>query len=234
MGHHNSRHLTAMSKIFGSFWSEISRIGVKAVLPVIICSGLAACGVSQLTDPLQRGLFGGGEDESAPQAQAAGDAQAPSSLAAIADADQAQNANLVTASTGQVSCPKIDIAASGRTVTFHAPGMIPDTLSVMHRGEITRTARECGASAGGLTIKYGFSGTVLLGPKGKPGSITLPAKLTVQGASGPIKTENVSVVVNVPAGSTAGTFSEVRAIELPIVPGARYKLDVGFDQQGAG
>jgi hypothetical protein len=221
-----------MSKTFGNFWSEISRIGVKAALPVVICSGLAACGVSQLTDPLQRGLFGGGEDESAPQAQAAGDAPA-SNLAAIADADQAQNANLVTSSTGKLSCPKIDIANGGRTVTFHAPGTTPDTRSVMHRGEITRTARECGTSAGGMSIKYGFSGTVLLGPKGKPGSITLPAKLAVQGASGPIKSENVNVVVNVPAGSTAGTFSEVREIELPVVPGARYKLDVGFDQQGA-
>ncbi|MGF1621142.1 MAG: hypothetical protein ACFCUR_11065 [Rhodomicrobiaceae bacterium] len=223
-----------MSKTFRNFWSELSRIGVRAALPVVICTGLAACGVSQLTDPLQGGLFGGGEDDSAPQAQAAGDAPAPSNLAAIADADQAQNANLVTGSTGKLSCPKIDIAAGGRTVTFHAPGTTPDTLSVMHRGEITRTARECGKSAGGIAIKYGFSGTVLLGPKGKPGSITLPAKVTVLGASGPIKTENVRVVVNVPAGSTAGTFSEVREIELPVAPGARYKLDVGFDQQGAG
>jgi hypothetical protein len=222
-----------MSKTFRNFWSEISRIGVKAALPVVICSGLAACGVSTLTEPFQGGLFGGAEDDSAPQAQAAGEAAAPSNLAAIADADQAQNANLVTGSTGKLSCPKIDIAAGGRTVTFHAPGTIPDTLSVMHRGEITRTARECGTSAGGMSIKYGFSGTVLLGPKGQPGSITLPAKLTVQGASGPIKTENVRVVVNVPAGSTAGTFSEVREIELPVVPGARYKLDVGFEQPGA-
>lgn len=223
-----------MSKTFRNIWSEISRLGVKAALPVVICSGLAACGVSQLTDPLQRGLFGGGEDDSAPQAQAGSDAPAPSNLAVIANADQAQNANIVTGSTGKLSCPKFDIAEKGRTVTFHAPGMTPDTLSVMHRGEIKRTARECGSSAGGITIKYGFSGTVLLGPKGKPGSITLPAKMTVQGASGPIKTENVRVVVNVPAGSTAGTFSEIRQIELPVVPGARYKLDVGFEQPGAG
>jgi len=215
-------------------WARAGRAGLKAALPAILCAGLAGCGVSQLTEPLQSGIFGSSEDDQ-PQAQAPANEGAETSLAAMAQADQSGNGDLVTGSVGKITCPLLSVAAQGRTVTFHAPGAaVDDRLTVMHRGEITKTARECVSTTNALTIKYGFSGRVLLGPKGQPGSITLPAKVTVESDSGPVKTENVQVVVNVPAGSTRGTFSEVRQVEVPIVPGAKYRLNVGFDKGASG
>ena len=198
-----------------------------------LCFVLAACGVSQLTAPFQNGLFSGGDDEEKTASQSA-----PDTTASILAQDQSAQAGASNLTTGSIGCPSFDVSAGDRTITFHAPGAISDNLSVMHRGEITKTARECGPSSNGLSLKYGFSGRVLLGPKGKAGSITLPAKVTVvQGAQGTLKTETVRVVVNVPAGSTAGYFSEVRQIDLPVPQGVSpktYRIYVGFDRSASG
>jgi hypothetical protein len=188
--------------------------------------------VSQLTSPFQGGIFGGGDDEE--EKQAAQSPVTPATLAAAAETG-ADNRNLTT---GSIGCPNFDVSASDSTITFHAPGLGNDALAVMHRGEITNTARECGPSANGMAVKYGFSGRVLLGPKGQAGSITLPATVTVvEGTSGTLKTENVRVVVDIPAGSTAGYFSEVREIDLPVqsdVSPKSYRIYVGFDRAASG
>jgi len=153
-------------------------------------------------------------------------------LIAAAQTGKPDNAGLTT---GSIGCPSLDIAAGDKSVTFNAPGTTGDGLGVMHRGEITNSARECAPEGSGLRVKYGFSGRVLLGPMGKPGTLSLPAKVTVlDGARATVKTEKLRVVVNVPAGSTAGYFSEVREIVVPIAPGARYRVYVGFDQSAVG
>ena len=198
-----------------------------------LCGALGACGVSQFTSPFKGGMFGGGDKQE-------------TAAAAPPPAEPGVNqANLLTAAqsgksdagltTGSIGCPTLDIAAGDKSVTFNAPGTAGDSLGVMHRGEITNSARECAPAPSGLTVKYGFSGRVLLGPMGKPGTLTLPAKVTVlDGSRATVKTEKLRVVVNVPAGSTAGYFSEVREIVLPIAPGARYRVYVGFDQSAVG
>ena len=65
------------------------------------------------------------------------------------------------------------------SVTEYADGQIGDGLAVIYRGEITRTARECQIQPGRVTVKYGFSGRVLLGPRGKPMRVTLPVHIFV-------------------------------------------------------
>lgn len=209
----------------------------KAVLRITalacLSGALAACGVSQLTAPFKNGLFGGGKQEPAASASASSSVTQGTLLNA-AQTDQA-NGDLTT---GSIGCPNFDVSASDRVLTYHLPGAGNDQLSVMHRGEITNTARECGPSANGMTVKYGFSGRVLLGPKGKAGSITLPAKVTVvDGSRSTLKTEQIRVIAEVPAGATSGYFSEVREIELPIPPGTSpktYRIYIGFDQKAAG
>lgn len=213
--------------------AAFNRIFLRAATVGAICGALGACGVSQLTSPFKGGLFGGGKEETtaaAPQPAQSDVNQA--NLLTAAQSGQSDAGGLTPASIG---CPSLDIAAGDRSVTFNAPGTVGDSLGVMHRGEITNSARECVPAPSGLTVKYGFSGRVLLGPKGKPGTLTLPAKVTVlDGSRAPVKTEKLRVVVNVPAGSTAGYFSEVREIVLPIAPGARYRVYVGFDQSAVG
>lgn len=218
---------------------ELSAVVLKAVGNTMVrvtvlaglCGALAACGVSQLTAPFKGGLFGGGKQETT-------STEAVATPATVVGATQTAQTGGNNLTTGSIGCPSFEISSGDRTITFRTPGAGDDSLSVMHRGEITNTARECEPSSGGMTVKYGFSGRVLLGPKGKPGSITLPAKvIVVDGAKSTLKTEKVRVVVNVPAGATAGFFSEVRDIELPMPAGTSpqtYRIYVGFDQSAAG
>lgn len=208
-------------------------LGARAAILTSLCVGLSACGMSQLTSPFQRGLFGGGDGEEKKEQQAAA-VTTPASLAN--GPQQAQGGEVLT--TGSIGCPSFDVATADRTITFHAPGAAADNLAVMHRGEITNTARECNPSSNGLSIKYGFEGRVLLGPRGKAGSITLPAKVTiVDGSKATVKTQTVRIVVNVPAGSTSGFFSEVRDVELPVSAGGSpkaYRIYIGFDRSASG
>jgi hypothetical protein len=109
----------------------------------------------------------------------------------------------------------------------------------MHRGEITETARECAPGiSGGLNVKYGFSGRVLLGPQGKPGTVTLPVKITITDASrNTVKAEQVKLPVTIPGGQPVGQFSVVREVLVPAPPGAsprNYRILIGFDRKAPG
>ena len=199
--------------------------GLKLSVLVFLSLSLASCGVSQLTEPLQRGLFGSDEkqNENADNAQSAG--------AAGGERNQLGGFTTKLASTS-MGCPVIEIDPDTRTVSYTAPGSGNDPQAVMHRGEIVEVARECGTSANGITVKYGLSGRVLLGPRGKPGSITLPVQLKIVDRTNVvIKKQDIRVVVNIPAGETAGVFSQVSNVDIPVPVGAtakNYKLFIGF------
>jgi hypothetical protein len=110
----------------------------------------------------------------------------------------------------------------------------------MHRGEITRTARECNIEPGRVTVKYGFSGRVLLGQKGKSGRVSLPVNVFVTDAKRQkIATEKARVDVDVALDNPIGYFSFVREVSFDIPEGSRpgeYEVYVGFDRTipGAG
>jgi hypothetical protein len=211
---------------------------LRAVATGVACSALGACGVSQLTSPFKGGLFGGSKEETVASAPQSATQQQGVNQANLLTAAQTGTNDAGALTAASIGCPTLDIASGDRSVTFNAPGTAGDSLGVMHRGEITNTARECAPAPSGLTVKYGFSGRVLLGPKGKAGTLSLPAKVTViDGSRTTVKTEKLRVVVNVPAGSTAGYFSEVREIVLPIEANEsskKYRLYVGFDQSAVG
>jgi hypothetical protein len=137
-------------------------------------------------------------------------------------------------------CPRFQVWARDGYVTMYEPGHVGDGLAVMHRGEITKTARECQIEPGRVTVKYGFSGRVLLGPRGKAGSVTLPVNITVTDTKREkIASDNVSVDATVAVDNPIGYFSTVRSLTFSVPEGARagdFEVFVGFDQnaQGAG
>ena len=110
----------------------------------------------------------------------------------------------------------------------------------MHRGEITKTARECQIEPGRVTVKYGFSGRVLLGPRGKGGNMTLPVNVIVTDTKREkIASDSLTVGATVAVDNPIGYFSTVRSLTFAIPEGTRpgdFEVFVGFDQsaQGAG
>jgi len=145
-----------------------------------------------------------------------------------------------TSSVGEVEagCPKFTLAPRDNYITFYEPGHIGDAQSVTQRAEITKTARECQVVPGRIIVKYGFSGRVLLGPKGKPGTFTLPISVAVNDATRTkLANDNWNVSAAVEPDKPIGYFSAVRTVEFPIPEGARpgeFELVVGFDNKAPG
>jgi hypothetical protein len=145
-----------------------------------------------------------------------------------------------SSSLGEVAhgCPRFQVWPREGYVTIYEPGRVGDGLAVMHRGEITKTARECQIEQGRITIKYGFSGRVLLGPKGKSGRITLPLNVFVTDAKREkIATDKVAIAVDVVLDNPIGYFSVVKSISFPIPEGTRpgeYEAYVAFDRSAPG
>jgi hypothetical protein len=134
----------------------------------------------------------------------------------------------------------LSVSPRGSHLTIYEDGRAGDGLAIMHRGEITKTARECQIEPGRVTVKYGFSGRVLLGPRGHAGNVTLPVNVVVTDSKREkIASDSVSVGVAVAVDNPIGYFSAVRSVTFNIPEGSRpgeFELFVGFDQgaQGAG
>ena len=199
-------------------------------------AGVAGCGMSSLTSGLTGSVFGGSSSQTAAKtdvlkvsedqllsAAKAGDGSAPAAISSEAG-----------------GCPRFVVSERDSNLTIYEAGRVGDGLAIMHRGEITKTARECQVEPGKVTVRYGFSGRVLLGPKGKGGNIKLPVTVSVTDSKrAKVATDTLKVDVDVAVDKPIGYFSAVKAITIPIPEGSRpgeFEIFIGFDRAvpGAG
>jgi hypothetical protein len=137
-------------------------------------------------------------------------------------------------------CPQVVAWPRDRLLTIYQPDHVGDNLAVIHRGEITKMARECQIYSDRVVVRYGFAGRVLLGPKGAPGTVNMPVSIRVAGTDQKtLATDKMTVATTVPQGDPVGYFSMVREIAFPLQVGTRpedYKVFVAFErtQPGAG
>lgn len=192
---------------------------------------IGGCGLPSLTSGIGGGVFGGGsasKGESRPLTQ--------EGMLTAAKADGPMSVG----SEGAGGCPRFQVWPRDHHVTIYESGRVGDGLAVIHRGEITQTARECQIENGRVSVKYGFSGRVLLGPRGRGGTVTLPVNVFVSDAKRErITNEKMTIDVVMATDKPIGYFSAVRTVTFPIAEGARageYEIFVGFDQKvpGAG
>ena len=215
-------------------WAQAFGLTRAGLLPVVALAGaLGGCGMSSLTSGLGGGMFGGSAQKT--------------DVAAVSEEQllsAAKNGDATTGSTfaavGEVAhgCPRFVVASRDNNITFYEPGRAGDGLAIMHRGEITKTARECQVVNGQVTVKYGFSGRVLLGPKGKPGNITLPLNIAVTDSKrAKVASDTMKIDVAVGADKPIGYFSAVRTVTFAVPEGSRpgeFELMVGFDNKATG
>ena len=183
---------------------------------------LSACAVSTLSNPFRSGS----EDTSA-------SAVTPDKLLETAKADNGTD----LPGGNSAHCPQVVAWPRDRLLTIYQPGHVGDQLAVVHRGEITKMARECQLYSDRVVVKYGFAGRVLLGPKGAAGAVTLPVSIRVAGSDQKtLAADKMTITTTVPPGDPAGYFSMVREIAFPIQMGTRpedYKVFVAFDRTQA-
>jgi hypothetical protein len=195
-----------------------------------LMAALGGCGMSSLTSGIGSGWFGSGK----------------SSDSATVDQDKllaaAKSESGPQAGSGEVAygCPRFQVWSRDGYVTVYEAGRVGDGLAVMHRGEITKTARECNFEDGRVTVKYGFSGRVLLGQKGRTGRVTLPINVFVTDSKRQkVTSEGLRIAVDVALDNPIGYFSVVREVTFTVPEGSRpgeFELYVGFDRNipGAG
>ena len=88
--------------------------------------------------------------------------------------------------------------------------------AIMHRGEITKMARECELYPDHVVVKYGVAGRVLLGPKGHPGLVTLPVSIKVADADHKVLANDAAKRDDHdPAGQSGRLFLRGQGDQLP-------------------
>jgi len=187
---------------------------------------LGGCGLSSLTSGLGSSMFGGTSTAASGDASKISEEQL---LAAAKSTDGSTGA--VEVATG---CPKVLAGSRDNNLTIYEPGRVGDGLAIVHRGEITKTARECIIEGNKVIVKYGFSGRVLLGPRGKSGAISLPVAVSVADSKREkVAADALKVDTMVAIENPIGYFSAVRIISFDLPEGARageYEVNVSFER----
>lgn len=203
-------------------WSDITRKAVVSAFVAVLVSG---CAISQLTSPFS----------SRSKKTAAAPNVSEERLLEAARTDTTGQVALAQQATG---CPNFTVWPRDKMLTVYEIGRVGDGLGILHRGEITKVARECQVSSSRVRIKYGFAGRVLLGPRGQPGPVTLPLKVHVTDSQRNIvSTENTKITVNVPPDTPVGYFSAVKELSFTIKSGVAvgdYQVFIGFDRSHPG
>ena len=204
--------------------SHVSAGHLCAVL-VLASSLIGGCAISQITSPFRSQSSSNSWEATVTEER----------LLAAAKSDTSGQVDLPTAGA---NCPSFSVWPRDKRLTIYESGRAGDNSGVRHRGELTKTARECQIGTDKVTVKYGFAGRVLLGPKGKSGTLTLPLKVHVTDASRNIvSSEKVNVKVKIPQGMPVGYFSAVREVSFALKSGVRpgqYNVFVAFDRNAPG
>jgi hypothetical protein len=153
--------------------------------------------------------------------------------AAKASGGDVQLAGL-SANDASPGCPRFVVWPRDSHLTIYEPGRVGDGLAIVHRGELTKTARECTIQGNHVTVRYGFSGRVLLGPRGRSGSLSLPINVFVTDSKREkITSDQMRVDATVAVENPIGYFSAVRTVTFEVPEGSRpgeYEVFVGFER----
>ncbi len=135
-------------------------------------------------------------------------------------------------------CPAVQVEGGQRSVTIYEGNRVGNTRAVIHQGEITKTARECQLNGGTVQVKYGLAGRILLGPKGKPGTISLPATIQVfDKAKNKLNAESLTVSVTITKENPLSYFAVVRDVTISVKEGTQpqdYSISIAFDKKQSG
>ncbi len=135
-------------------------------------------------------------------------------------------------------CPTIQVEAGQRDLTLYEGNRVGNSKAVIHHSEITKTARECKLAGGMVQVKYGIAGRVLLGPKGKPGPVVLPATMQVLDKSkGRVTSEPFTLNVTITRENPISYFAVVRDVTIPVREGTQpgdYSITIAFEKSKPG
>jgi hypothetical protein len=167
-----------------------------------------------------------------------GDVPVVSAPPADASSTEAQKVTSTDPQVSDIVCPKIEMRTGTETLRNFEVGSPNNETNLAWQATITSTARECSILGAEVGIKAGVSGRVLLGPKGKPGTFSVPVRIAVvRNGTEPLWSRVSNVNVTIPAGEASAVFTAV--VEDILFPReandtlANVQIYAGFDPEGA-
>jgi hypothetical protein len=107
----------------------------------------------------------------------------------------------------ELECPVVSIAPGGAALRIGAGG---SSEGVRSQITITDVARECArAPGGGVTMRVGAEGRVLVGPAGSAGALGATMRIDVRRGDQVLSTRSVRVGATVPSGQAQAAWAHV-------------------------
>lgn len=137
-------------------------------------------------------------------------------------------------------CPRAVIRDGTQTLRVYERGGEGDPQFIRYQGSILKIARECTYSGDEIvSVKFGVSGRVVIGPRGAPGTYSVPIRAVFMPRGGkPAWSELFNQSVTIPEGDTSADFVMVQQTPaISIEPGrtvSDYTVFVGFDEKAGG
>lgn len=135
----------------------------------------------------------------------------------------------------QATCPQIFLRDSTAFHRVYAKGGENDPTKLIHQVAFADTTRSCATDGNQLTVTVMAQGRVVAGPLGKPGSVTVPVRVTVTETNAmqqeeQIYSQLVQYPVEIPADSLSGQFLFTKAdVTIPVASAQNAKVYIGFD-----
>lgn len=131
-------------------------------------------------------------------------------------------------------CPELRVREGLELARTYEAGRQDDPAYVIWQASLGETARECLYDLqGNLTLRIGVSGRVVTGPKGGPGTFTVPLRIAVVKYKESVLHNQLYPVSLTVSGGSSAVFREVYEITVPSPGSDRdYLIYVGYDEGG--
>lgn len=186
------------------FFSTIGQSGALKLLSGTFFLVLAGC--QSDNNPLDLGL-GNNEPDPAPQEQE----------------EKIDVANL------RLFCPNITLRSGTAFYNTYEKGGEQDAERIIYQASATEVTRDCQFAGDTLTLTVAMGGRVTPGPKGTPGTITMPIRVAVVNAGQVVFSELYQHQAQIGASATPFVF---RADDITVPkPSARsMQIFIGYDE----
>jgi hypothetical protein len=130
-------------------------------------------------------------------------------------------------------CPPVEVTIDGPAYLVYERGGEGEPSRIRYQATFSQFPRNCTDVAGTLTIRLGIAGFLISGPRGGPGSVTVPLRVQVVQDNDVIVLDRpLPTQITVPPGALRGEFIRVEELVVPSPPRENMRVIIGFDQPG--
>ncbi len=126
-------------------------------------------------------------------------------------------------------CPNITLRSGTAFYNTYEKGGEQDASRIIYQASATDVTRDCQVSGDTLSLTVAMGGRVTPGPKGTPGTITMPVRVAVVDAGQVVFSELYQHQAQIGASATPFVF-RADGINVPKPAGRTMQIFIGYDE----